>query len=283
MSQASTSDSQSAEKVSDYDRQKCSLSTKCMRCEVCTFTSRKGLPNRIWGIRRFFLVSHRWPCFLFLSMLVQACFAQVSTNPGSSESATTQNQLAVNWLYGAYIPKNAPIEPLTGDERYRLFIRQSFTTPGIYIKTGFFAIHDQVRNAPPQWNQDFGGFAKRVGTRQTQFLLQNSFTSLGNAMVGWEPRYDRCKCDGFWPRTRHGIVRNFVTYDRSEKHLRPQLMPYVGSFGAGVITATWQPGNPNYLVKGYQSAVTQAWVGSLINVLGEFAPDITRKLKKHKK
>jgi hypothetical protein len=60
-------------------------------------------------------------------------------------------------------------------------------------------------------------------------------------------------------------------------------MPYIGSFGAGVIAATWQPGNPEYLVKGYQSAVTQAWVGSLINVLGEFAPEITRKLKKHKK
>jgi hypothetical protein len=86
-----------------------------------------------------------------------------------------------------------------------------------------------------------------------------------------------------WPHTRHAIVRNFVTYDQSEKHLRPQLMPYVGSFGAGMITATWQPGNPDYLVRGYQSAVTQAWVGSLINILGEFAPDITRKLKKHKK
>jgi hypothetical protein len=59
-------------------------------------------------------------------------------------------------------------------------------------------------------------------------------------------------------------------------------MPYVGSFGAGVITATWQPGNPDYLVKGYQSAVTQAWVGSLINVLGEFAPEISRKLRKNK-
>ena len=150
-------------------------------------------------------------------------------------------------------------------------------------KTGFFTIHDQVRDSPPEWGDGFEGFAKRAGTRQTQFLLQNSFTSLGNAMVGWERRYDRCKCDGFWPRARHAIVRNFVTYDRSEKHLRPQLMPYVGSFGAGVITATWQPGNPDYLVKGYQSAVTQAWVGSLINVLGEFAPEITRKLKKHKK
>lgn len=172
---------------------------------------------------------------------------------------------------------------LDGKARYQLFVRQSFTTPGIYIKTGFFAAHDQIRDVPPEWGDGFEGFAKRVGTRQTQFLLQNSFTSLGNAMVGWEPRYDRCKCDGFWRRTRHAIVRNFVTYDRSEKHLRPQLMPYVGSFGAGVIAATWDPGSPNYLVKGYQSAVTQAWVGSLINWVGEFAPDVMAKLKKKKK
>jgi hypothetical protein len=234
-------------------------------------------------MKRLFAASHRWRCCLVLAWFIPVCSAQVGSSSGSTESATAQNQLAVNWLYGAYIPKDAPIVALDGNERYRLFIRQSFTTPGIYIKTGFFAIHDQVRNSPPEWGDGFEGFAKRVGTRQTQFLLQNSFTSLGNAMVGWEPRYDRCKCDGFWPRTRHAIVRNFVTYDRSEKHLRPQLMPYVGSFGAGVITATWQPGNPDYLVKGYQSAITQAWVGSLINVLGEFAPDITRKLKKHKK
>jgi hypothetical protein len=232
---------------------------------------------------RAFAAAHQWRCCLFFVLFIPACYPQVSSSPGSTESATPQNQLAVNWLYGAYIPKDAPIEPLTGAERYRLFIRQSFTTPGIYVKTAFFAIHDQVRNSPPEWGDDFEGFAKRVGTRQTQFLLQNSFTSLGNAMVGWEPRYDRCRCDGFWPRTRHAVVRNFVTYDRSEKHLRPQLMPYIGSFGAGVISATWQPGSPEYLVKGYQSAVTQAWVGSLINVLGEFAPDVMRKLKKHKK
>jgi hypothetical protein len=60
-------------------------------------------------------------------------------------------------------------------------------------------------------------------------------------------------------------------------------MPYAASFGSGIIAATWQPGNPSYLVKGYQSAITQAWVGSLINVLGEFAPEITRKIKKQKK
>jgi hypothetical protein len=154
----------------------------------------------LW-MRLLRVVPGRWRCRLIFVCFVPVCGAQVSSTPKSTESAA-QNQLEVNWLYGAYIPKEAPVTPLNGEQRYRLFIRQSFTTPGIYIKTGFFAIHDQVENTPPEWGDGFEGFAKRVGTRQTQFLLQNSFTSLGNALVGWEPRYDRCKCDGFWPRTR---------------------------------------------------------------------------------
>jgi hypothetical protein len=188
----------------------------------------------------------------------------------------------VNWLYGAYIPKNVPREPLTGGERFKLYVRQTYTTPGIYIKTGFFAVHDEVTNAPPEWGRGFSGFAKRVGTRQTEFILQNSFTSAGQAALGYEPRYDRCRCDGFWPRTRHAVVRNFVTYDRTEQKLRPQIVPYAASFGSGVITATWQPDNPSLVVKGYQSVLTQVWVGSVINMIGEFAPDIKRKIHKDK-
>jgi hypothetical protein len=38
-------------------------------------------------------------------------------------------------------------------------------------------------------------------------------------------------------------------------------------------------GNPNYIVKGYQSALTQVWVGSNINLPGESAPDISRNSK----
>ena len=123
-------------------------------------------------------------CCLVLLLFVPACVAQVSSTPGAAESAA-QNQLAVNWLYGAYIPKEAPLDAThMAMNGIKLFIRQSFTTPGIYIKTGFFTLHDQVRNTPPEWGDGFEGFAKRLGTRQTQFLLQNSFTSLGNAMVG---------------------------------------------------------------------------------------------------
>ena len=126
-------------------------------------------------------------------------------------------ELNVNWLYGSYVPKDVPLIPLNGHQRFKLYLMQTYTTPGIYIKTTLFALHDQITNSNPEWGDDFGGFAKRLGDRQVQFIIQNSITSLGNGMLGWEPRYDRCRCDGLWPRTRHALVRNFVTYDRSEK------------------------------------------------------------------
>ena len=81
---------------------------------------------------------------------------------------------------------------------------------------------------------------------------------------------------------RHAFIRNFITYDRSERSIRPNIMPFAAAFGAGVIGATWNPDNPTITVKGYQSVITQAWVGVLINDIGEFAPDIKKKLGRHK-
>jgi hypothetical protein len=185
-------------------------------------------------------------------------------------------------LYGSYVPKDVPLIPLDGHQRFKLYLMQTYTTPGIYIKTTLFALHDQITNSNPEWGDGFGGFAKRLGDRQVQFIIQNSITSLGNGMLGWEPRYDRCRCDGLWPRTRHALVRNFVTYDRTEKSLRPQLMPFLGAFGSSAIASTWSPGNPKWEVRGYQAVVTQVFVGAGINWLGEFAPEIVGVLRRKK-
>ena len=215
---------------------------------------------------------------LALATLITSAFAQQPNQPATS----VNTQLPVNWLYGAYVPKDVPLIPLTGNQRFKLYIRQTYTTPGIYIKTGFFAIHDQVRGTPPDWGDGFSGFAKRVGSNQATNIIQNSFTSLGQAAVGWEPRYDRCRCSGAWPRFSHAFIRNFVTYARNEQSIRPNIMPFAAAFGAGAIGATWNPNNPTITVKGYQSVFTQAWVGVLVNSIGEFAPDIKKKLTKNK-
>jgi len=220
---------------------------------------------------------------VFLTLLtVTSCAQDTTKTTTKPEPPSVNTQLPVNWLYGAYIPKEAPLVALNGRERFKLYIRQTYTTPGIYVKTAFFAVHDQVRNTPEDWGDGFSGFAKRVGSNQATNIIQNSFTSLGQGVVGWEPRYDRCKCEGAWPRFRHAFVRNFITYDRSEESIRPNIMPFAAAFGAGAIAATWNPNNPTITVKGYQSVITQAWVGVIINSIGEFMPDVKKKLSRNK-
>jgi hypothetical protein len=218
-------------------------------------------------------------CVLILGLAATAAAAQTENEKASSTQAESQQELKVNWLYGAYVDKDVPLHPLSNHQRFQLFLRQSFLTPGVYVKAAFFSLSDQAKNNPEEWGDGFGGYAKRTASRYGQFVAQNALSGTGNALLGYEPRYDRCRCTGFWPRTRHAVVRNFVTYNRTEKELRPQLGMYAGAFGGGVISATWQPDNSSLLTRGYQGVVTQAIFGVCANWLGEFAPDIKRVLK----
>lgn len=210
---------------------------------------------------------------LLLLALVSACHGQTTES---------KDQINVNWFYGAYVPKDVPLIPLTGTQRFQLYLRHTYTTPGIYAKTAFFAIRDQSADSPPDWDGGAGGFFRRYASRQGQFIIQNSLQAAGLAAVGWEPRYERCRCDGFWSRTGHAVMRNFVTYAGDEKSLRPHLMPYAAAFGAGAIAALWQPNNPSPTVRGYQAAIIQIPVGIGANWLGEFMPDILNKVRRKK-
>jgi hypothetical protein len=220
---------------------------------------------------------------LSLVLLVPQCFAQEPSNGPAVPETSVNTTLPVNWIYGAYVPKDAPIQPLTGEERFKLYLRQTYTTPGIYVKTALFSIHDQINEDQPSWGDGVSGYAKRLGSLHAGNIIQNSLTSLGNAAVGFEPRYDRCRCDATWPRLQHAVVRNFITYGGADdKRIRPQIMSFAAAFGAGVTVASWEPNNHGVLTKGYQSMVTQAWVGVVVDAIAEFAPDLKRMLHRNK-
>ena len=46
---------------------------------------------------------------VFVALLVTTSFAQEKTQTTGQPEPTVNTQLPVNWLYGAYIPKNAPL------------------------------------------------------------------------------------------------------------------------------------------------------------------------------
>jgi hypothetical protein len=219
-----------------------------------------------------------------LLTLLGGVFASAqSTGQGSPDLAQRDKQINVNWLYGSYVPKDVPLVPLDGKERTKLYVRQTYTTWGIYFKTFVFATRDQIHGTYPQWGDGFEGYMKRFGSRQAQFIIQNSTIALGDGLLGWEPRYDRCRCTGVWPRTEHALIRNFVTYNSTDKSLRPQLMPFVGAFAGAVTSTAWEPGNPQWQIKGYQAVITQVPVGMGINWLSEFAPELFGWIRKRKK
>lgn len=187
------------------------------------------------------------------------------------------------WLTGAYVPKGKTRIPLTIQRRRELYLQQTLTTPGAYLKRMFAAGIDQARGVPSQWDDGWGGYTERFASREGQFITANSLAALGNAKLKYEPRYDRCECQGFWPRTRHAIVRNFITYNETDVEMRPQWALYGGAFGGGLISTSWKPRPRNALRNGAQAMLEQGAYGSLLNLFIEYAGEINRKIgaKKH--
>ena len=183
-----------------------------------------------------------------------------------------------SWLTGVYVPQGRTMTPLTGTQRRDIYLEQTLTTPGAYMKRMFAAGIDQARGAPSQWDDGWGGYAERFASREGQFITANSLAALGNSALRYEPRYDQCQCNGIWPRARHAILRNFLTYNDTETQLRPQWALYGGAFGGGLVSTAWKPHPRNAFAEGGRAMLGQAGYGALLNFFIEFSRDINRKI-----
>ena len=179
-------------------------------------------------------------------------------------------------IAGVYVGKNRKLVTLTAEQRKEIYFRQTLTTPGAYGKRMFGALIDQARGVPA-WQGGIGGYGERWASRQGQFITANTIAALGNAKLGYEVRYDKCKCEGFGPRAKHAILRNFLTYNRTETELRPQWALYGGAFAGGLVATTWKPSSQSYLVNAGWGMVGQAAYGALLNFVTEFGTEINRK------
>jgi hypothetical protein len=190
--------------------------------------------------------------------------------------------LPAEWFLGAYVPSDRNLQPLNYQERGQVYVRQTYLTGASYLKRLFAAGVDQARGVPSQWGGGFAAYGERFGSRYGQFIIQNTLTSAGDAALGYEPRYDLCRCLGFWPRTRHAMLRNFVTYNSTEIEKKPQIPLYLAAFSAGALATTWKPGSQSPWRSGAYGVLAQAGVGAISNWLQEFALDLGRKLSRNK-
>jgi hypothetical protein len=201
-----------------------------------------------------------------------------ATRKFGEETLTRVRDWEKGWFTGPYVSRSRVPVTLTAEQRRDIYLQQTLTTPSDYFKRMLAAGVDQIRDSPSQWNTHWSGYGERFASREGQFITSNSLAALGNAALKYEPRYDQCHCRGFWPRTRHAIMRNFLTYDQSEEHLRPQWALYGGAFAGGVIATSWKPHPRNALANGGVAVMEQSGEGAALNFFIEFAGEINRKL-----
>ncbi len=233
----------------------------------------------------------RWAgCFLALGIFLSLPMSLASAQQTSGTADNKQDRAAaveakestpaklrrlpIEWLIGPYIPVQGALYPLNNKQREQVYLRRTFFTAGPYIARAFSAGFNQARGFPYQWDDGMAGYGKRYAALYGRFVIQNTLAAAGDAALRYEPRYDFCRCNGFWRRTRHAVSRNFVAYNRSESELRPRVPLYAGAFAAGMIYTSWLPQQNSVWKGGLYTAVLQAGSGSAYNFVSEFAFDI---------
>src|SRR5512135_1350387 len=139
-------------------------------------------------------------------------------------------------------------QPLSGNERWNLYFRGAFWSPGVFLRAAGPALGAQLNNEPAAWGQGAEGYSKRFANRFGRFALQETYQAAGAAALGHDVRYLRSRSSGFLPRAAHAITANFVTYDRNGR-LTPHVTRVGSVFAAEFTGNLWMP-------DGYRGAST---------------------------
>jgi hypothetical protein len=211
-----------------------------------------------------------------------AILARQTATPPVEQKATPvtpqQDAVTVNPLFGIGNISEDNYKPLTGQQRWKLFLKEDFTSPGAYLRALGPALGNHLDNIPSEWNQGLKGYSRRVASRYGTFLVQGAVRASAAALLKQDPRYIRSARKGVWPRVGHAILFNYVTFNNDGK--KTLAIARIGSAYAGGMTSLmWLPERHTWK-DGMRVGHQQLVIGNLSNLVQEFWPEIQGIFKK---
>ncbi len=182
-------------------------------------------------------------------------------------------------LWGTVISRDQ-FKPLTPAQRWGLYWRQSYGTPGPYAAAFGSAVASHLDNDPEQWGEDADGYFKRVGNRFVRSRIRSTIEAAGSAALQHEVRYVRCQCTGALRRTGYALGMNFVTLNKKGEYV-PHVSRIGGAFASEYIGNTWMPPGYRDNAEAMRGIGLQLAFGSLFNTFREFSPEIKRLFKRN--
>lgn len=166
-----------------------------------------------------------------------------------------------------------PYVPLTGSERWHRYWKDTILSPGLYFAAVGAASGGQLGNDPPEWRQGVQGLAKRSASLLGLFAIQETVHQGSAAALGYDPRYLRCDCRGFLPRSAHALKWTFLTRNSAGQ---PRIdFPFLaGAYGSGMLSTYWYPARYQPLTDGFRVGTQQLGFGAGLNLIREFGPEL---------
>lgn len=199
------------------------------------------------------------------------------TSTPQAHSHQSDDDTKINIFTGLAHSHDDVWHPLTGKQRWELFLNQTFL-PSAYFGIAWSSVVDHLGNAPPQWGQGAAGLGRRIGSRFAGNLVGNALYAGGAALTGEDPRYICSAKKGFWPRTGHAALYTVMTYNRDGK-LRPAYAGIGSQYASSVITQLWQPEHGNLWKDGVRDGTVQLGFAVMFNVIEEFWPELTHLVR----
>jgi hypothetical protein len=199
---------------------------------------------------------------------------QTTSNPPKKD-----NPAKINIFTGiGHVSKDA-YKPLTGKERWHLYLNQTFIPPEAYFGVLWSSLVDHIDHDPPEWGQGMAGYGLRLASRFGTNVVQNSILAVGAVTLHEEPRYINSSSKGFFHRSGHALLFTVVTYNNSGK-MTPAIASVGSIYAASMITTLWMPQRYTVLGDGVRDGNLQLAFGGMFNLIEEFWPEIKKAFKR---
>ena len=201
-----------------------------------------------------------------------------TASPASPPPEDQKQRLDVNPLTGMAVASQSNYTPLTGAERWKLYIKMTYGSAGPYLSPIVIALLlDQANGTPRQWGGGFPGFGRRLASRAGNAVLQGTFQAPLAAVLHEDVRYIPTSHHSFQRRALHAILYSFLTYN-DKGHPTLNIANLTAFYASTAVTTAWLPGVGNAAKYTFSNASEQIALSFPLNVVQEFWPEIRRRV-----
>jgi hypothetical protein len=170
------------------------------------------------------------------------------------------------------------VQPLTPDQKFRLFTRQTFD-PFDFVGAAFTSGIGQATDEFPAYGQGTAGYAKRFGAASAD-SIDSSFWGgfVLPVLFKEDPRYFRLGQGSMKRRVGYAISRTFITRTDSG-HSTFNFSSLLGDLIAGGISNAYYPAADRGLGLTFRRDAVVTGLGALGRIGMEFLPDVDRKIE----